>query len=137
MTDQDGAQVGVSDAGRVFAVVPVLGHHWEMKPWAAATLARQLLAAVADSGQFGECAGCHAPVFWARDAQGHPRPLDIGDWPGAPAAASRDNGGLVIRYLSKAQPIREGEVPVMPHHATCPKADQFRKRTPARAGGRP
>jgi hypothetical protein len=103
----------------------------DLTPWDAATLARALLDQAATAGAFQQCRGCHAPIAWAKDAEGRPRPLDIGDHPNGNCAAWRDGDTLVMRYLSQAQPLRpgDGERRVMAHHASCPARDQFRKRT--------
>lgn len=59
-----------------------------------------------------QCRGCNADIVWVTTKSGTPQPLDA--------------------KPEKRIIIREGKAYVTdtytPHHATCPKVDQFRKR---------
>lgn len=99
-----------------------------LSAWEAATLGRALLEIAGTFGRFKPCEGCGVAVLWARTEKGHPQPVDIGDHPRGNMAVRFVAGQCRVRTLSKAAPeLREGEHRVMPHHASCPRADQFRK----------
>ncbi|HAM56177.1 MAG TPA: hypothetical protein DCQ64_12545 [Candidatus Rokubacteria bacterium] len=67
----------------------------------------------------GKCKGCGAPILWATTRNGKPIPLDRDPDP---------KGNIVL-----AGPLARlftaddaGATRYMPHHATCPKAKQFK-----------
>lgn len=104
---------------------PDLGH---LTPWDAASIARALMDAARQAGTWRACESCKAPVVWARTEAGQRMILDIGDHPGGNMAAKVEEGQLRVRACKPADPLHEGERRVMPHWATCPKADQHRRR---------
>ncbi len=88
------------------------------------------------TGDRSVCSECDAPILWAATVNGKPQPLD---------AEPNDAGNLRLtdEYVStrmgalqRVLVIKKGdqlgllgeEGPrYMPHHATCPYADRFRK----------
>jgi len=62
------------------------------------------------------CRGCGRPVYWIRTKNNKAMPVD-----------TRVDGGL--------EPMRDRDGRGLSHFATCPKADQFRKKKIG-AGGR-
>jgi hypothetical protein len=71
----------------------------------------------------GRCRGCQATIIWAKTKTGSRIPLD----------AEPTYLGNVAFVDGYAKVFGEGhELPnsvarYMPHHATCPKADEFRR----------
>jgi len=63
-----------------------------------------------------KCRGCDAVIIWARTEQGKWQPFDAK--PEKRFALTRDEDG---RWHSKAIAV------YTPHHATCPKAEDFRR----------
>lgn len=85
------------------------------------------------------CRGCGAPIRWVRTVHGNLMPIDpdpdpdgnveLVDDTGAPVdAAALDRFPLPATAVVHAQPTLTGGDRWMPHHATCPDADQFRGR---------
>lgn len=72
------------------------------------------------------CRSCGAPMRWARTSNGKAMPLD---------AEPDDTGNVVIidghaeTHISagRAEEVRPGMPRYMPHHATCPQADDWRR----------
>lgn len=66
-----------------------------------------------------QCRGCGASIRWVVTPAGKPMPVD-----------ARETTIVVVEELN-ARGDRVVGAPVrghVPHHITCPKADQFRKR---------
>ena len=68
------------------------------------------------------CRGCGAEIKWAKTVKGKAIPLALDPHPDG-------NVELVngIAYV-KGQSDNPADVRHMPHHATCPAANRFRKR---------
>lgn len=70
----------------------------------------------------GTCKGCAAPIWWARRLSGKAQPLNR-----APDQAGNIvmENGIAVQF----QPLihSDGRDRFMPHHATCPNANDFRK----------
>ncbi|HEY9409305.1 MAG TPA: hypothetical protein VIQ30_22770 [Pseudonocardia sp.] len=79
------------------------------------------------------CALCGRPVLWALTTRGRRMPLDPAADATGNTAVHRDGAGtLRARVLSKDYPAADAwETLLVPHFATCPKAD--RVRTPPAA----
>lgn len=58
------------------------------------------------------CSGCRAPIYWFRTPRGKNMP---GDAPGETRIMVNDDGEAVMVKT------------YMPHWATCPEADKFKK----------
>lgn len=83
------------------------------------------------------CRGCGAPIRWVRTVHGNLMPIDpdpdgnveLVDDTGTPVdAAALDRFSRTVTAVVHAQPTLTGGDRWMPHHATCPDADQFRGR---------
>lgn len=71
------------------------------------------------------CRGCGAPIRWVRTTHGNLMPLDAEPDPdGNVELIDSFLDGLVA--VVHTQPTMFGGERWMPHHATCPDADQFR-----------
>jgi hypothetical protein len=102
-----------------------------LSPWDAASLARQILAAADDAGDWEPCRGCGAPILFALTQREARMPLNIGDDPKGNLAAWRYEGRLYVRGCPPDKPLKPGEFRVSSHFWTCPKSAQFRKPRPA------
>ena len=85
------------------------------------------------------CRGCGAPIRWVRTVHGNLMPIDpdpdqdgnveLVDDTGTPVPADRlDESPRTVTAVVHTQPSMLGGQRWMPHHATCPDADQFRGR---------
>lgn len=83
------------------------------------------------------CKGCLKPIFWVKTEKGRNIPLDKEPVEGGrvivrmgpemgKATAHIETAEEIAARLKCPEPA--GRVAYMPHHATCPKAGQFRKR---------
>ncbi|TAL43983.1 MAG: hypothetical protein EPN91_05300 [Salinibacterium sp.] len=64
------------------------------------------------------CKGCGAPILWAKSPNGKAMPLDEAETTIAEVALeSGFNDKLHVTWIVRGH---------VPHHITCPKADQFR-----------
>ena len=74
------------------------------------------------------CKSCHRQIFWAVTIHGKSTPMDPehrcdGGWV---IEGETDQGAPRVRAF---EPITDGDAPrFTPHWATCPNADQHRKR---------
>lgn len=74
------------------------------------------------------CRSCHRPIFWAVTIHDRSMPMDPdhyddGDWV---IDGEAENGAPKIRHV---EPLTDGDATrYQPHWATCPNADQHRKR---------
>lgn len=70
------------------------------------------------------CKGCGRPIFWARHAtSGKAMPFD---------AEPSDHGTWDLRLNARGLAAihdPKAETRYVPHHATCPKVEQFRRTT--------
>jgi hypothetical protein len=73
------------------------------------------------------CSSCKADVFWAMSAGGKPLPID---------PEPREDGNLVVRralgggrVAVSAKGVPAGEQRYVSHFATCPYADQHRRKS--------
>lgn len=81
------------------------------------------------SGKKSECSKCHAPLIFARTANGKHMPLDKGrDLSGTSRYAVWRDVNLILHVRT----LRPGEQPKpgiehrhLPHHATCPAERQL------------
>lgn len=76
------------------------------------------------------CRGCNSLIEWALTVNEKRIPFNPEPDPTGNLAIYRDERGMFrARTLSKEHPEpTRGERRFMPHHATCPKVDRFRKR---------
>ena len=78
--------------------------------------------------KYSACKSCRARIWWAVSIKGKSMPMDPD--PSADAAwvieGQTENGAPKIRQVD---PLLDGAAPrFTPHWATCPNADQHRKR---------
>lgn len=73
------------------------------------------------------CRGCGAPIRWVRTEHGNLMPIDPDPDPDGNVELVDDLGEELVAIVH-AQPTLTGGDRWMPHHATCPDADQFRGR---------
>ena len=72
------------------------------------------------------CRSCGAEVRWAHTTFGKLMPLDAEPDPnGNVELVGKGQQQLAIVH---AQPTMDGGLRYMPHHATCPDAEQWRRR---------
>jgi hypothetical protein len=77
----------------------------------------------------GHCRSCGAPVRWVRTVNGKTMPLDPDPTPdGNIIAVVEPGGGRVAQVIGKDDLIDESVPRYKSHFATCPNADQHRKR---------
>lgn len=83
-----------------------------------------------------ECSKCHAPIVWCATVNGKMQPIDAepnpdGNLRMTPNFRPTERGVLqevvVIRKDEQPDLFADPVVRYMPHHATCPFADEFRK----------
>jgi hypothetical protein len=79
------------------------------------------------------CRACKAPIVWAKTENGRPMPLDPEPDAGGNITLTRSAGRLVAVVLAPAvvEALRDdGERRLFyrSHFATCPYADEFRRR---------
>lgn len=78
--------------------------------------------------RFTECKSCRARIFWTVTIHGKSTPMDAepSDDAGWVIDGKTEQGAPVVRQL---EPLIDGDKPRFhPHWATCPNADQHRKR---------
>lgn len=86
------------------------------------------------------CRGCGAPIRWVRTEHGNLMPIDpdpdpdgnvelVDDTGAALDAAALDRFQRTVTAVVHAQPTLTGGDRWMPHHATCPDADQYQGAT--------
>jgi predicted methyltransferase len=68
------------------------------------------------------CKGCHAEIRWAVTQTGKKIPLD------AHKSVAKKDGDLLFDSEGNVFAAKAGEEGYKAHFATCPMADQFRKR---------
>lgn len=79
------------------------------------------------------CKACGAQIVWAKTEKGKLIPLDFDIVPYKPVKGGKEriftmDGKIVAaEYADGQKDAQQGRVP---HWATCPKADQFRKKKP-------
>lgn len=73
-----------------------------------------------------KCRSCNAPIIWAQTARGRDQPVDA-----APAAGGnlrlQARPGLPPLVSVVAPRLRFGLKLRLPHHATCPQRDQWKR----------
>lgn len=81
------------------------------------------------------CDGCGATIEWALTHKNRrPIPLDPGTNTAGNLAVvfTSEDGTKVVRVIPKAEREQDGLWPneprYMPHHATCPEVEQFRRK---------
>lgn len=76
------------------------------------------------------CRSCDAEIVWATTAVGKAMPLDaIPNDAGNVEVTTDAQSGLLRVIAVHKEPPMFGEAPVyMPHHGTCPNANEWRKR---------
>lgn len=80
------------------------------------------------------CSKCHAPILWALTVNDKPQPLDAepndaGNLRLLDEFIATDRGVVQRVVVVKPGTMEFGDsgARYMPHHATCPHADQFRR----------
>lgn len=75
------------------------------------------------------CRSCQAEIVWARTSAGRPMPLDAEPNPAGTCTLEHTAEGALLVRVDPSPPL---EVDTRPrytsHFATCPHADQHRKR---------
>jgi hypothetical protein len=71
---------------------------------------------------------CGAPITWTTSTTGSNFPVDTEPNPKGNVAVRQTPTGLVSRVVTKDRPAEDGEVLHMPHHATCHKAELYRRQ---------
>jgi hypothetical protein len=73
------------------------------------------------------CSACHAEIRFAKTSTGKSMPLDANPNPEGPIVLTGHPG--VVTFLSEAEK-NDGQLRYRftSHFATCPKADQFRRK---------
>lgn len=74
------------------------------------------------------CRSCDAEILWATTAAGKAMPLDAVPNPNGNVEAVCDAHGRWSVVAVYKGPDLFGAVRYMPHHATCPNADEHRTR---------
>ncbi len=80
--------------------------------------------------QAAECRSCHAAIFWASTAaSGKPMPLNFDADPDGNVTIAAGEHGLVATVLGPLEQIlaRDRAELFMPHHATCPHAEAWKR----------
>lgn len=78
------------------------------------------------------CRSCNAPVFWARTHFNHtPIPIDWEPVPDGNIAVVDDGLRFTAKVLPPGDERIAAEETYTSHFATCPDADQWRRRTHA------
>ena len=75
-----------------------------------------------------ECNSCGAPIFWAKTIKGRPIPLDEQPSPRGNVVVSEEGTALVYRDPSAIAPRYADSPKYLSHFATCPNAEEHRKR---------
>jgi hypothetical protein len=75
-----------------------------------------------------ECSSCGAPIRWAKTIKGVGIPLDPEPSPRGNVVISEEGAALVYNSPGAVAARYEGEPRYLSHFATCPNADQHRKR---------
>ncbi len=69
------------------------------------------------------CVGCGAPIIWVKTPMGKRQPFDAKpEKRGVPAGKTSKGGTPIFRMQDT----------YMPHHATCPAVEMFRKQQDAK-----
>ena len=75
------------------------------------------------------CRSCQGSIEWATMPTGRLMPIDALPDPSGNLAVKRDERReLRGRVVTDAEPLRGDEKPATSHFATCPNADQHRRR---------
>lgn len=77
------------------------------------------------------CRSCDAEIFWVTTEAGKSMPLDALPSADGNVMVSRPAGkpvAAVLAGLFLAEARESGRVLYMPHHATCPQGEAWRKR---------
>ena len=80
------------------------------------------------------CGSCHAEIRWGRTKAGKPIPVDAEPVEDGNLAVRLDEGELRTRVVRLGDPLEPGEWRGTSHFATCPNADQHRKRPEPKGG---
>jgi hypothetical protein len=77
------------------------------------------------------CSSCHAPIIWTVTTKGKPMPVNADPDPlngnvevSPPARGAR----LPTAHVHRQRPLNAEHPLHLPHFATCPYADQHRKK---------
>lgn len=77
------------------------------------------------------CRGCRRPIIWARTVNGKLQPLDRdpnSDGNVVATGKKHEDGRMIVETLGPLElAADDGRTRYMPHHATCPKADRYKK----------
>lgn len=80
------------------------------------------------------CRSCNAPMIWARTPFGKDQPFDAEPNPKGNVVLyerkTETDGHVVTEMCARVvEPLFDGDAPrYMPHHATCPNADRWRRK---------
>ncbi len=89
-------------------------------------------------GQVKRCRGCSELIFFALSKDGRRMPVDVKSAPNGNLSVAPIQKGEQLPHAEVVRPaqaagMRAAGVPTyMPHWASCPKADEFRRRARAR-----
>lgn len=73
------------------------------------------------------CRSCDAPIIWALTTKKRRMPLDAEPNPAGNVELVPAGFGILPTAIVHQQPPMNPEHPIhMPHHATCPNADEWR-----------
>lgn len=75
-----------------------------------------------------ECSSCGAPINWAKTIKGRPIPLDPDPVPQGNVIISEEGTALVYNTAAAIAPRYADAPKYVSHFATCPNADEHRKR---------
>lgn len=79
--------------------------------------------------KYAQCKGCNATIIWVRMPSGKLMPVDAEPtFLGTVAIHSDGIRGAVLRREEREK-LPAGTKLYLPHHVTCPNADEFRKES--------
>lgn len=70
------------------------------------------------------CRACHARILWVKTSSGRSMPLDA--VPTSDGNVLLDDEGIA-HVQGQSSSLFPGDTLYMPHHATCPNVEEFRK----------
>ena len=73
------------------------------------------------------CSACGVEIRWALTVKNKRMPLDATENPEGNVILNEQGRAEVLGPLERSIAVAEGQPLYMPHHATCPNADEFRK----------
>lgn len=79
------------------------------------------------AGMSDTCATCHAPIRWVLTEAGRRMPIDFDPSPDGNVVA-RNVAGSIRAHILTGNELPAQETAYVPHHRTCPDAEQHKRR---------